>query len=139
MPGGGHAWLHGLRSTPYPTAHEALVTLMPGVGPKVAACICLFALDKHDAIPVDTHVWALATRHYARHLAGKAPEHLLFRTPLVAFEEKILSEGSDIVGEHPFKEALGAQALLAILLNDRMEPLDCGLALLPLLEGWWLA
>jgi hypothetical protein len=73
--------------------------------------------------------------HRHCHLAGKAPEHLLFRTPLVAFEEKILSEGGDIVGEHPFKEALGAQALLAILLNDRMEPLDCGLALLPLLEG----
>jgi hypothetical protein len=28
-----------------------------GVGPKVAACVALFSLDKHDAIPVDTHVW----------------------------------------------------------------------------------
>jgi hypothetical protein len=43
-----------------------------GVGPKVAACICLFSLDKHDAIPVDTHVWDLATRYYAPHLAKKA-------------------------------------------------------------------
>ena len=31
-------------------AAEALVTL-PGIGPKVAACICLFSLDKHEAIP----------------------------------------------------------------------------------------
>jgi hypothetical protein len=43
-----------------------------GVGPKVAACICLFSLDKHDAIPVDTHVWNLATRYYAPHLAKKS-------------------------------------------------------------------
>lgn len=45
---------------------------LTGVGPKVAACICLFSLDKHDAIPVDTHVWDLATRYYAPHLAKKA-------------------------------------------------------------------
>jgi N-glycosylase/DNA lyase len=35
---------------------EALCTL-PGVGPKVAACIALFSLDQNHAIPVDTHVW----------------------------------------------------------------------------------
>ncbi|CAA6663847.1 unnamed protein product [Spirodela intermedia] len=35
---------------------EALCTL-PGVGPKVAACVALFSLDQHHAIPVDTHVW----------------------------------------------------------------------------------
>lgn len=50
-----------------PTHH-----LPAGVGPKVAACICLFSLDKHDAIPVDTHVWNLATRYYAPHLAKKS-------------------------------------------------------------------
>ncbi len=60
-----------LRAVPFAEAVEALCTL-PGVGPKVAACICLFSLDKHDAIPVDTHVWQLATRYYAPQLAGKA-------------------------------------------------------------------
>ncbi|WIA29588.1 hypothetical protein OEZ86_012079 [Tetradesmus obliquus] len=70
QPGGGEAWLLGLRDKPYAEAHEALCSL-PGVGPKVAACICLFSLDKHDAIPVDTHVWDLATRYYAPQLAKK--------------------------------------------------------------------
>lgn len=37
---------------------------------QVAACICLFALDKHEAIPVDTHVWQLAVRYYTPHLKG---------------------------------------------------------------------
>jgi hypothetical protein len=44
-PGGGEAWLLSLRDKPYAEAHEALCSL-PGVGPKVAACICLFSLDK---------------------------------------------------------------------------------------------
>ena len=34
--------------------------------------MCLFSLDKHEAIPVDTHVWQLALRHYTPHLRGKA-------------------------------------------------------------------
>lgn len=38
---------------------------------QVAACVCLFALDKADAIPVDTHVWQLACRYYAPHLRAK--------------------------------------------------------------------
>ena len=39
---------------------------------QVAACICLFALDKYEAIPVDTHVWQLAVRYYTPHLKGTA-------------------------------------------------------------------
>ena len=45
-------------------------TRLPAV--QVAACICLFALDKHQAIPVDTHVWQLATRYYLPSLKGAA-------------------------------------------------------------------
>ena len=93
--GGGAAWLQGLRSVPYAEASEALCSL-PGVGPKVragvpsaalpcagvlrsnrglsfgqvAACVCLFSLDKHAAIPVDTHVWQLAARYYTPQLKG---------------------------------------------------------------------
>ena len=39
----------------------------------MAACVCLFALDKHEAIPVDTHVWQLATRYYLPSLKGEQP------------------------------------------------------------------
>jgi len=68
---GAAAYLASLRSeTPYREAQAALTSL-PGVGPKVAACACLFSLDKHAAVPVDTHVWQLAVEHYTPDLQGK--------------------------------------------------------------------
>ncbi|KAF3630585.1 N-glycosylase/DNA lyase OGG1 [Capsicum annuum] len=34
------------------------------------ACISLFSLDQHHAIPIDTHVWKIATRYLLPELAG---------------------------------------------------------------------
>jgi N-glycosylase/DNA lyase len=55
--------LDALRLAPYAEAHSFLLQLL-GVGPKVADCICLMALDKHDVVPVDTHVYQIAIRDY---------------------------------------------------------------------------
>ncbi|CAN3481490.1 N-glycosylase/DNA lyase [Diutina catenulata] len=55
--------LNSLRDEPHANAHEYLLQLT-GVGPKVADCICLMALDKHDCVPVDTHVYQIALRDY---------------------------------------------------------------------------
>ncbi len=60
---GGCEWLESLKHTTYPRAHMAL-TGITGVGPKVADCICLFALGHHDAVPIDTHVWQAVVRLY---------------------------------------------------------------------------
>ncbi|KAL8485665.1 hypothetical protein ACS0TY_027809 [Phlomoides rotata] len=68
-PGGGVEWLASLRKLDLQGAIDGLSTL-PGVGPKVAACIALFSLDHHHAIPVDTHVWKIATRYVIPELAG---------------------------------------------------------------------
>ncbi|XP_042515172.1 N-glycosylase/DNA lyase OGG1 isoform X1 [Macadamia integrifolia] len=75
-PGGGAEWLASLRELDLHETIEALSTL-PGVGPKVAACIALFSLDQHHAIPVDTHVWQIATRYLIPELAGTrlTPKH----------------------------------------------------------------
>ncbi|TRY96831.1 hypothetical protein DNTS_015406 [Danionella cerebrum] len=59
----GPGWLQSLRSAPYLQARDALRTL-PGVGLKVADCVCLMSLDKLEALPVDTHVWQIARRDY---------------------------------------------------------------------------
>ncbi|KAL4645948.1 N-glycosylase/DNA lyase [Arapaima gigas] len=59
----GPDWLEKLRSSPYLEARDALHTL-PGVGLKVADCVCLMSLDKPCALPVDTHMWQIVHRDY---------------------------------------------------------------------------
>ncbi|GBB87120.1 hypothetical protein RclHR1_13570010 [Rhizophagus clarus] len=59
----GNVWLYNLRNLDYKEAHAALLKLS-GVGPKVADCVCLMSLNKHNAIPVDTHVWQIAQKKY---------------------------------------------------------------------------
>uniref|UniRef100_A0A803LMB6 DNA-(apurinic or apyrimidinic site) lyase n=1 Tax=Chenopodium quinoa TaxID=63459 RepID=A0A803LMB6_CHEQI len=68
-PGGGVEWLSSLRELDLNEVINELSTF-PGVGPKVASCIALFSLDQHHAVPVDTHVWKVATRYLMPELAG---------------------------------------------------------------------
>jgi len=60
---GGETWLDDLRNRPTPELRRTLRTL-PGVGPKVADCVALFGFDRTEVVPVDTHVWQIAVRHY---------------------------------------------------------------------------
>ncbi len=48
----------------YEEAKEKLLELY-GVGKKVADCICLFALHKIDAFPIDTHIRQVLEEHYS--------------------------------------------------------------------------
>ncbi|HZO90000.1 MAG TPA: DNA glycosylase [Chthonomonadaceae bacterium] len=63
-------WLESLRQAPYVQAKAELMGLF-GVGAKLADCICLFALDKDEAVPVDTHVRQIACRLFLPELSGK--------------------------------------------------------------------
>lgn len=47
----------------YPDAREWL-TQYPGVGPKVADCICLFSLGFTQAVPIDTWIRSAIADHY---------------------------------------------------------------------------
>lgn len=60
---GGVDWLTELRRGGYRAAFDMLCDL-PGVGPKLADCICLFALGFGEAVPVDTHIWKMMTEHF---------------------------------------------------------------------------
>ena len=55
MPDG---WPVQLRSLRYRDAKSELMRVR-GVGAKIADCVCLFALGKDEAVPVDTHIWAV--------------------------------------------------------------------------------
>ncbi|XP_028265667.1 N-glycosylase/DNA lyase isoform X2 [Parambassis ranga] len=70
----GLQWLEGLRKAPYLEARDALRTL-PGVGTKVADCVCLMSLDKPEAVPIDTHVWQIAKRDY-KYAAGSGQKSI---------------------------------------------------------------
>ena len=61
----GQPDLASLAAMPYKKAHAALLTL-PGVGVKVADCVCLFGLHKLDAFPIDTHIRQMLDAHYKR-------------------------------------------------------------------------
>lgn len=67
---GGREWLlnlHKRNDVPYAKAKEQLITL-PGIGPKVADCVCLMSLGNLEAIPVDTHIFQIARKNYLPHL-----------------------------------------------------------------------
>ena len=69
---GGLDWLTTWRSPDVSTeAVLAALQELPGVGPKVAACVALFSLDRLDLIPVDTHVHQIALRDYGVQLSAE--------------------------------------------------------------------
>ena len=57
--------LEAVRQMDYRAAREELMKLC-GVGVKVAECICLFALHKTEAFPVDTHISKVLARQYPK-------------------------------------------------------------------------
>ena len=65
---GGTVNLEKIKEMSYDEAKKELLKLS-GIGSKVADCICLFALHKLDAFPVDTHIQKVIDTVYA----GKFP------------------------------------------------------------------
>ncbi len=66
----GEGWLPSLRNCDYATAKSELIHIK-GIGPKIADCACLFSLDKHEVVPVDTHIYQLAKRLFLTNIAAK--------------------------------------------------------------------
>jgi len=64
-------WADSLRSRPYAEA-KAELTGVRGVGPKIADCVCIFSLDKDEAVPVDTHVRQIAVELYMPELKARS-------------------------------------------------------------------
>lgn len=67
---GGGVPLSQLRFAGRERAERELCRL-PGVGPKVAACVALYSLGFHDAVPVDVHVARVAQRFAPPQLAKR--------------------------------------------------------------------
>lgn len=80
-------WLESLRQREYAEAHAAL-TALHGVGAKLADCICLFSLDKDDAVPVDTHVRQIATRLFRPDLTNRSLTPKVYRELAEVYQER---------------------------------------------------
>ena len=62
-------WLLSLRARPTAEVQAELVALH-GIGAKIADCISLFALDKDEVAPIDTHTRQIAVRLFRPDLAN---------------------------------------------------------------------
>ena len=83
----GPGWLEGLRAVSYADAKTEL-TALHGIGEKVADCICLFSLDKDEAVPVDTHVRQIACRLFLPELDGKSLTPRIYAAIADAYRER---------------------------------------------------
>lgn len=79
-------WLLSLREARYVEAKYEL-TQLAGVGAKIADCVCAFALDKGEAVPVDTHIFQIAKEHYLPTL-GKSLTDAAYNKITAAFKER---------------------------------------------------
>ncbi len=64
-------WPEQLRALPYREAKADLMELR-GIGAKIADCVCLFSLGKDEAVPVDTHIWAVAKEIFDAQVTTKS-------------------------------------------------------------------
>ena len=70
----GHLDLDALRGESYDEIISRLMESAKGIGYKIANCVALFALDKLEAFPVDTHI-AKALRCYHDYPQPRRPEY----------------------------------------------------------------
>lgn len=98
--------LNGIEHLPLTEAKERLTSL-PGVGPKTAACVLLFACGL-PALPVDTHVYRVAQRLGLisdRVNAGQAHtmlEQLIPAGDIYSFHLNMIRHGRQIcIARHP--------------------------------------
>ncbi|CAF3799676.1 unnamed protein product [Adineta steineri] len=63
----GMCFFDQLRALSVEQARSQLLKIM-GVGRKVADCILLMSLGKHDVVPVDTHIHSIAMTYYGQQL-----------------------------------------------------------------------
>lgn len=84
-------YLMSLRKLPYKETCRQLMRL-PGIGRKVADCICLMSMDHLSSVPIDCHIYQIVCRNYM---------------PNLRQERKSLTDSvHDLIGEH-FKSLHG--------------------------------
>lgn len=84
---GGEQYLDELARVGYADARNELISL-PGVGKKLADCICLFAFDYKQSVPIDTHIWQVMTRLYFPHWQNTNLTDTKYETVVSFFQDR---------------------------------------------------
>jgi N-glycosylase/DNA lyase len=71
-------WLLSLRDVSFQEARKQLAAIR-GVGPKIADCVCLFALNKDESVPVDTHIRQIGCRLFLPEMGAKCVTDNVYR------------------------------------------------------------
>lgn len=74
---GGEAWFRSLTETRYLEVRHELLNL-PGIGPKLADCICLYGFGFGESVPVDIHVWRAYCREFEPEWMGSSVTSLRY-------------------------------------------------------------
>ncbi|ETW55114.1 hypothetical protein PFUGPA_02936 [Plasmodium falciparum Palo Alto/Uganda] len=61
---GEEEWIENLKNEEKTKTCIDKLIQFPGIGLKVANCICLFGLNKYDCIPIDTHIYDIIYKYY---------------------------------------------------------------------------
>ena len=80
-------WLDRLRLQTYEEAKARLMGIK-GIGAKIADCICLFSLRKDSAVPVDTHIWAIAREIFRCEVTTKTLTPATYQTVANLFAKR---------------------------------------------------
>jgi N-glycosylase/DNA lyase len=92
--------LEVLKGLDYSEAKRELLAL-PGVGPKVADCVLLFALEKLEAFPIDVWIKRAATKIYSRHFDSSFIKRIAAKSSISIKEyETIGSFGREYFGNY---------------------------------------
>ena len=84
---------YAFASVSYRDAKQRLMDY-PGIGNKIADCICLFALDKQEAFPVDRWVWRAITEVYPEWGFEEKPQ------PTQTEIRRVSNKAGQVFGEH---------------------------------------
>lgn len=95
--------LYGIKDLPYEEGRRELMKIR-GVGGKIADCVLLFAFDKLDAFPVDTHIERIMERFYGRHLRGAKKSKL--REEIAEFARRYFGNYCGYAQEYLYMGAL---------------------------------
>lgn len=80
-------WPEQLRPLAYREAKARLMELR-GIGAKIADCVCLFSLGKDEAVPVDTHIWAVAKEIFDTQIATRSLTPSTYETVARLYQER---------------------------------------------------